>query len=138
MAFGVVTTESRPHELGSISDAYTVRVATKDVIDSRVDVGAAQNHLSQLFTVSTGDSNWDSQFFGRLNWDADIIDAKIRIRADDGSCTEVHTLPRQVASETAFLSFESLRKRLQRAARTMPSRRDACRLVVEIRGNVIL
>ena len=138
MTFGVVATESRPHELGPIGDSYAVVVSTNDVIHTRVNVGATQNHLSQLFTVSTSDSNRDGQFFCRLDGHTDIIDAKIGVGADDGSRTEVHTLSGKVASETSFLALEALCERLQRATRTVTSGWDASRLVVEIGRDVIL
>src|SRR2546425_310971 len=84
------------------------------------------------------DVDRDRQLAGRLDGDADLVDRQDRIRRNDGAGREVHPLAGQIRSEAAFLSLQPLHERLQRPSGPVPRRRDARRLVVEVRRHVIL
>src|SRR5881409_7517 len=74
----------------------------------------------------------------RVNFSARTVISQDRIRRNDGAGREVHPLAGQIRSEAAFLSLQPLHERLQRPSGPVPRRRDARRLVVEVRRHVIL
>src|SRR3989441_1335156 len=84
------------------------------------------------------DVDGDGQLAGGLDRHADLVDRENRIRGNHRPGAEVHTLARQIRTESAFLAFQPLDDRLQWTSGPVPGGRNSRRLVVEVRRHVIL
>ena len=91
-----------------------------------------------MLSVSTSKTDWNRELLWRLCGYSDLIDAEVRIWADDGSSTEVYTLSRKVTSEASLLTLQTLCQRLQWATGAVSCRRNSAGLVVEVGGAVVL
>ena len=113
-------------------------VAPHDVVDARVHIGPAQDHLAQLLPVAAGDPNGHRELLGGLLWHSDLVNPEVRVRADYSASAEVDALAREVAAESALLALETLGEGLEGASRAVPGRGNSAGLVVEVGGTVIL
>ncbi len=130
--------ESSVDQAAALVDSNTSVVTTDDVIDTWVDVWTAQNHLAHLFSVSRCDTDWHGQFLCNLGWHTNFVDTEVWIWGDHRSGTEVDTLTGQVATESAFLTLQSLSERLEGSTRSVTCWWNSGGLVVEVGGHVVL
>tara|TARA_B100001287_G_scaffold252826_1_gene235045 strand:- start:244 stop:618 length:375 start_codon:yes stop_codon:yes gene_type:complete len=105
---GVVTSESGVNQSTARVDSNASAVSTHDVINTRVNIGATENHLSHLLTVSECDTDWNCQLLSDLDRYTDFVDPEVWVRRNDRARTEVDTLSREVRSESPFFAFQSL------------------------------
>ena len=134
----VVTAESSVDQSASLIDTDTSAVTANDVVHTRVNIRTTENHLTHLLTVSRGHTNRYGQFLGNLGWYTNFVHSEVWIWGDHRPGTEVDTLTGQVASESSFLTFQSLSERLQCSARAVTCWWNSRRLVVEVGRNVVL
>src|SRR6266540_5277285 len=80
----------------------------------------------------------DGQLAGRLHGHADLVDRQDRIRRDDRAGAEVDPFSGEVRTESALLALQPLDERLQGPAGAVASGGDPRRLVVEVRGDMVL
>ena len=80
VALRVVTSETSVDETASLVDFHTSSVATHDVVYTGVNIWPAKNHLTHLFSVSSGDTNGDRQFLCDLDGDTHFVHAEVRVR----------------------------------------------------------
>ena len=107
VALWVVAAEACVDQPASLIDLHTSAVATHDVVDTGVNVGSAQNHLTHLLTVSCCDTDWDRQFLGDLGGHTHLVHAQVWVGGNHGAGAKVDTLTRKVASEATLLPLES-------------------------------
>ena len=79
VALGVVAAEAGVDEAASLIDLHTSTIATHDVVDTGVDLWAAQNHLTHLLAVSSSDTNGHRQFLGDLGWDTHFVHTEVGV-----------------------------------------------------------
>ena len=66
------------------------------------------DQLSHLLNVMRCHAHRVSENFGNQFRDADLINAKSRIRRDNCASREVDSFPGQISSESSLLAFETL------------------------------
>jgi hypothetical protein len=93
--------------------------------------------LRDLLVVER-DLERDREAASDLGRDPDLVDREQRVRTDDRTGREVDPLSREVRTEPSVLPLEALGEGLERTTRAVPGRRDAARLVVEVRRDVVL
>ena len=133
-------------ELGVVGgDPHLPLIGLDDVVDSGLVLsilgpllGSAPDHLTDGLDVGGVDVNGDRELPGCGDGDSDVVDGQHRVGGDDGTCREVHTLTRQVGSETTLLTLEPLSQSLQGTSGPVPCGRDTGGLVVEVGGDVVL
>ena len=133
-------------EFGVVSgDPHLPLIGLDDVVDSGLVLsilgpllGSAPDHLTDGLDVGGVDVNGDRELPGCGDGDSDVVDGQHRVGGDDGTCGEVHTLTRQVGSETTLLTLEPLSQSLQGTSGPVPCGRDTGGLVVEVGGDVVL
>ena len=105
MTIWIKAPKSCPDVLRSVGNPNPEPITPDDVVYTRMDIWASQDHLSELFPVSTCGPDRHCQLLGRLNWDSHFVDPEVRIWADYCSSTEVNSLSRQITPESALLSL---------------------------------
>ena len=134
----VVASESGVNQSASLIDTDTSAVAADDVVHTRVDIRATEDHLTHLLTVTRGHTDRYGQFLCNLGWHTDFVHAEVWIWGDHRPSTEVDTLTGQVASESSFLTFQSLSQRLEGSSGAVTCWWDTRGLVVEVGRHVVL
>src|SRR5581483_2938253 len=129
-----------------VRDLEAAAVGAEDVVDAGlVDAAhagggarAAGDQLLDLLVVVRRDLDGDRQFARGLHGDAHVVDADVGVGRDHRAGAEVDALAGEVAAEAALLALEALGERLEGAARAVARGRDARRLVVHVRRDVVL
>jgi hypothetical protein len=83
-------------------------VASCHEIGSRVYLSSVSYRLSQSPDVVRRNSFWIGQDLGYTLWNCHLVNAKVRIRRNDGPSREINTLSGKVSSESSLLALESL------------------------------
>ena len=138
VALRVVASESSVDQSASLIDTDTSAVAADDVVHTRVDIRTTEDHLTHLLTVTRGHTDRYGQFLCNLGWHTDFVHAEVWIWGDHRPSTEVDTLTGQVASESSFLTFQSLSQRLEGSSGAVTCWWDTRCLVVEVGRHVVL
>ena len=79
VALGVVAAETCVDKAASGVDFHSATVATHDVVNTGVNVGTAQNHLSHLFAVSGRHTNGYGEFLGNLGRHTNLVHAEVGV-----------------------------------------------------------
>src|SRR5437588_4065621 len=96
-------------------DVITVAVFEKqpEVLTSLVEVictrpfaVAISDAFLQFLSIVSGNKLWIGQVLRHNDRNRNFIDVKIWVRRNDCSTREIHTLPGEIASETALLALQ--------------------------------
>ena len=137
-ALWVEAAESSPDVLRAVCDSHSEVVTPHDVVDARVHIGPAQDHLAQLLPVAAGNPNGHRELLGGLLWHSDLVNPEVGVRTDYSASAEVDAFAREVAAEPALLALETLSEGLEGASGAVSGRRNSTGLVVEVGGAVVL
>jgi hypothetical protein len=88
------------------------RVATVILLDDSLrswpDIDSILDTLAELLDIVSLYPFGVGKVLGDKLRDSHLIDTEVRVRGDDGSSREVHTLSREVSSEAALLALQAL------------------------------
>ncbi len=94
-------------------DHTTVRL--HDGLGTRVGVSAVLDELVEFVAVELGDPLGHRQVHGDLQGNTQFPDTDVRVRGDDGTSGEFHTLTLNVASNASLLRPQALLEGLEGA-----------------------
>lgn len=109
-----------------------------DVFGTRILRVSPAHQVLHLVDVERRHDLGKSQVLGDGSGDSDLVNSQVRIRGDDGSRGEVHTLSHQVTTNPALLSLEPGLEGLERSAGLLHGLGQPGHVVVSHGGHVEL
>uniref|UniRef100_A0A6C0L9X3 Uncharacterized protein n=1 Tax=viral metagenome TaxID=1070528 RepID=A0A6C0L9X3_9ZZZZ len=128
------------HDLLRVHVAKTdnTTVNTANCLRTRILERAVLNQAVQLVAIEDGHTLRASQVHSNLFRNAELSDGNVRVRSNNGTGREFHTLALDVVPDTSFLAAQALLNGLEGAAISLSRRGHTRDLVVDESGNVIL
>ena len=96
------------------------------------------NKLIELVQVVRRHALRTRQIHRNLQWHTNLRHTQVRIRSNDGTRREFHTLALDIVTDTSFLATQTLLNRLERASTALRRRRHTRNFIVHQRRHMIL